>query len=128
MPGPCTSPLETRKARPGLGAGTGAHIKKEGSNEHSYDTRCSGATLAFAAVAAVPALPAMAMPIPAVTHTMFAVVDNGGVLVTRQPLTVHQVVYSGGIAYTVQLVHGTEFRVTPGLPASDIGKTLVFST
>lgn len=81
------------------------------------------------AAAVSTALPAMAMPIPApVTHTMFAVVDNGGVLVTRQPLTVHQVVFSGGVAYTVQMMHGTEFRVTPALPASDIGKTLVFST
>ena len=69
------------------------------------------------------------MPLPpAVTHTMFAVVDNGGVLVTRQPLAVHQVIYSGGVAYTVHLVHGVEFTVTPALPVSDIGKTVVFST
>jgi hypothetical protein len=65
-------------------------------------------------------------------HAPFAVVDNGGVLVTRQPLVTGQVIYSGGLAYTVHVVkvlHGSyEFTLTPGLPASDRGKTVVFST
>ena len=41
-------------------------------------------------------------------------VDNGGVLVTRQPLSVHQVVHCGGIAETVQFVHasGGTYTVT----------------
>jgi len=57
-------------------------------------------------------------------HTPFAIVDNGGVLVTKQPLAVHQVVFCGGVAETVQQVHGYEIRVTPAFPASDIGKTV----
>ena len=65
-------------------------------------------------------------------HTPFTVTDNGGALVTRQPLTVHQVVYSGGIAETVQTAQGGngtwEITVTPALPASDQGKTVLFST
>ena len=69
---------------------------------------------------------------PAPAHVPFAVADNGGALLTRQPLTPGQVVYTGGIAETVHVVHadgGTyEFTVTPALPASDRGKTVTFST
>lgn len=70
-------------------------------------------------------------PVTPALHTPFVVTDNGGALVTRQPLAVGQVIYSGGIAYTVQLVHGTgieEITLTPRLPAKDIGKTVPFST
>ena len=64
-------------------------------------------------------------------HTMFSAQDNGGVLVTRQPLTAGQVIYSGGRAYRVVMVHGTDpeqIMLVPGLPASDRGKTVTFST
>jgi len=71
-------------------------------------------------------------PVTPAVHVPFAVADNGGALLTRQPLTPGQVVYTGGIAETVHVVHadgGTyEFTVTPGLPASDRGKTVTFST
>jgi hypothetical protein len=54
------------------------------------------------------------------------------VLVTRQPLVTGEVIYSGGLAYTVHVVkvlYGSyEFTVTPGLPASDRGHVVVFST
>jgi hypothetical protein len=48
--------------------------------------------------------------------------------VTRHPLHAGQVIYSGGVAHTVVWVHGTEFGIVPGLPRSDWGKTVVFST
>ena len=89
------------------------------------------AALGAAAALAVSAGPALASPYaPAMApaHAPFAVVDNGGVLVTRQPLVTGQVIYSGGIAYTVVWVHGVEFGIVPGLPVSDWGRRVVFST
>ena len=74
-------------------------------------------------------LPAAGLVIALTTsHAHFAVVDNQGVLVTRQHLTTGQVIYSGGVAHRVVSVHGSEFRIVPALPVSDAGKTLVFST
>ena len=61
-------------------------------------------------------------------HTSFAVVDNGGVLVTRHHLAVHQVIYCAGVAETVQSVHGYVIRVTPAFPASDAGKVVSCTT
>ena len=75
------------------------------------------------------AVPAFAMgPVMVVPHQMFAVTDNGGVLVTHRALTAGQVVYSGGVAHIVGSAHGDIITLTPGLPASDKGKTVVFST
>jgi hypothetical protein len=66
------------------------------------------------------------------THTSFAVVDNGGVTVTRQPLAVHQVVFCGGVAETVQSIKtiggSFEVRFTPAFPAGDAGKVVTCST
>jgi hypothetical protein len=66
-------------------------------------------------------------------HTPFAIIDNGGVPVTRQPLTVHQVVFCGGVAEQVVAVHplGTasyELRLIPALPAKDAGKVVTCDT
>lgn len=61
----------------------------------------------------------------------FAVVDNGGVYVTAQPLIPGQDIYSGGHAYEVTGVKDYagvyEFGLVPGLPASDLGKEVTFS-
>jgi len=80
-------------------------------------------------IAAILAAIAALSPSP---HHMFAVTDNGGVLVTRQPLSVHQTVFCGGVAELVVAVHPLgsvyEVRLIPGLPASDVGRTVTCST
>lgn len=85
-----------------------------------------------AALAAAAALAGSAVPALAAVHAPFAVTDNGGVLVTRQPLTVGQEFFCGGIAYTVRTVQGSygtyEFTVTPRFPVQDAGKTVPCST
>ena len=78
-------------------------------------------------------LPALGLTLALATaHVPFAVVDNGGVPVTRQPLAVHQVVFCGGVAETVQAVKAIgssyEIRVTPAFPARDAGKVVTCST
>lgn len=69
--------------------------------------------------------------VPARASGMFAVIDDGGVLVTSQPVTAGEEIYSGGRAHEVTGVEdyaGTfEFTMTPGLPGSDLGKVVVFS-
>jgi len=64
-----------------------------------------------------------------IAHTPFTIGDNGGALATRQPLAVHQVVFCGGVAETVQAVRVSggiyEIRVTPAFPAKDAGKLVV---
>lgn len=83
-----------------------------------------------ALVAAALTVPALAAS--AATHVPFAVQDVNGVLVTRQPLSVGQVIYSGGISHTVEFArcsYGTcTVTLAPGLPVSDWGKTVLFST
>ena len=63
---------------------------------------------------------------------MFAVTDNGGVLIARQSLSAGQTVFCGGVAERVVAVHplgsAFEVRLIPGLPASDVGRTITCST
>lgn len=60
-------------------------------------------------------------------HVPFAVTVNGGATVTREPLTVHQVIYCGGIAHTVQTVQGSNgvytITLTPRLTATSTCST-----
>lgn len=88
-------------------------------------SKLPGVIAAAVVTAAVLAVPAAASTRP------FAVVDNGGVLVTRAILARGEVIRCGGRAYTVTYArtsHGTTiFTVAPGLPASDSGKTLTFT-
>lgn len=68
-------------------------------------------------------LPAIGLAAALTTsHVSFAVVVNGGATVTRQPLSVHQVITCGGIAHTVQTVrasYGTyTITLTPRLTKS----------
>lgn len=91
--------------------------------------RLIAATSLAAAALAATAVPAGAMiPASPVTHTRFAVADNQGILYTRQHLTPGQIIHSGGAWYTVRSVKGDTFTVTPGLPAADRGKTVIFWT
>jgi hypothetical protein len=70
---------------------------------------------------------------PFTVHTPFVVADNGGMLVTSQPLTVNQVIRCGATLETVQLVHGLgggiyQVRLSPGFPAGDAGKLVACYT
>ena len=65
----------------------------------------------------------------ALAATTFAIVDNGGVLVTRfVTLDVGDVFTVGGVPHTVTGVSGLPgseiIQVQPGFPASDDGKVL----
>jgi len=73
------------------------------------------------------ALGISAAPALAQTHTPFVVQDNGGALVTQQSLTTGQIVYSGGIAYHVTSAGSNTITLIPRVPASDSGKSMVFS-
>lgn len=73
-------------------------------------------------------LPAIGLAVALVTpHVPFAVVVNGNAEVTRQPLTVHQVIYCGGVARTVQTVQGSRgvyaITLTPPLTKSAVCST-----
>jgi hypothetical protein len=86
-------------------------------------TRKIAVTIAIAGAAlAVSAAPALAQ-----THQPFIVQDQGGALVSQQSLTAGQIIYSGGIAYhvTTSGTHGV--TLIPRLPASDSGKSVLFS-
>ena len=62
---------------------------------------------------------------------VFAGQDNGGLLVTSQPLSVGQMITHAGYSGTVTHVQNNGghyiFRMTTALPASDNGKTLTFT-
>lgn len=85
------------------------------------------AALLAAAALAVPATAA-----GAAVRTPFAVQDVNGALVTRQPLTAGQVIYSGGVAHTVVTARCSYgsclITLAPALPVSDWGRTVLFST
>ena len=89
-------------------------------------------TILAAATIAGFALVTAAVPALASAHAPFAVQDVGGVVVTRHPVAVHQVVHSGGVAYTVTMARPAGgvyvIRLSPQLPASDAGKTVTFTT
>jgi hypothetical protein len=90
--------------------------------------RARAITIAVLAAAALVAAIGAVTPALAAERTTFAVTDNAGVLVTRQPLTAGQEFYCGGIAYTVRAVRGSIITVTPAFPAGDAGKVVTCST